>query len=101
MEVDDRGVHNLYRPLVSSGLAFGAKRWVFTLDRQCERLASAMATTLSPDIATSAGNQIVLESILYNRQTSPLLLSYFEMPCVTTHLFVLVSRVVYILVYAF
>ncbi|XP_058210644.1 homeobox-leucine zipper protein HDG2-like isoform X2 [Rhododendron vialii] len=54
VEVDDRGVHNLYRPLVSSGLAFGAKRWVFTLDRQCERLASAMATTLSPDIATSA-----------------------------------------------
>lgn len=75
VEVDDRGVHNLYRPLVSSGLAFGAKRWVFTLDRQCERLASAMATTLSPDIATSAGNHTVLESILYNRQTSPLLLS--------------------------
>ncbi|GAB2285285.1 Homeobox-leucine zipper protein hdg2 [Dionaea muscipula] len=46
VEVDDRGVHNIYKPLVSSGLAFGAKRWVATLDRQCERLASAMATNI-------------------------------------------------------
>ena len=46
MEVDDRGVHNLYKQLVSSGHAFGAKRWVATLDRQCERLASAMATNI-------------------------------------------------------
>ncbi|KOM43994.1 hypothetical protein LR48_Vigan05g159900 [Vigna angularis] len=33
-EVDDRGVHNLYKQLVSSGHAFGAKRWIATLDRQ-------------------------------------------------------------------
>ncbi|KAJ9176918.1 hypothetical protein P3X46_012181 [Hevea brasiliensis] len=46
IEVDDRGVHNLYKQLVSSGHAFGAKRWVATLDRQCERLASAMATNI-------------------------------------------------------
>ncbi|MCD9637830.1 Homeobox-leucine zipper protein roc2 [Datura stramonium] len=44
VEVDDSAVHTIYKPLVSSGLAFGAKRWVATLDRQCERLASAMAT---------------------------------------------------------
>lgn len=59
MEVDDRGVHNLYRPLVSSGLAFGAKRWVFTLDRQCERLAIAMATTLSPDVSGSGNPHFI------------------------------------------
>ncbi|KAJ4837496.1 Homeobox-leucine zipper protein hdg2 [Turnera subulata] len=46
VEVDDRGVHNLYKQLVSLGHAFGAKRWVATLDRQCERLASAMATNI-------------------------------------------------------
>ncbi|XP_055828271.1 homeobox-leucine zipper protein MERISTEM L1-like [Solanum dulcamara] len=46
VEVDDRAVHNIYRPLVNSGLAFGAKRWVATLDRQCERLASAMANNI-------------------------------------------------------
>ncbi|PWZ43775.1 Homeobox-leucine zipper protein ROC1 [Zea mays] len=46
VEVDDRSVHNLYRPLVNSGLGFGATRWVGTLDRQCERLASAMASNI-------------------------------------------------------
>ncbi|XP_060188480.1 homeobox-leucine zipper protein MERISTEM L1-like [Lycium barbarum] len=46
VEVDDRSVHNIYRPLVNSGLAFGAKRWVATLNRQCERLASAMANNI-------------------------------------------------------
>ncbi|TXG47087.1 hypothetical protein EZV62_026381 [Acer yangbiense] len=46
VEVDDRSVHNLYKPLVNSGLAFGAKRWVATLDRQCERLASSMASNI-------------------------------------------------------
>ncbi|CAH9093549.1 unnamed protein product [Cuscuta epithymum] len=46
VEVDDRAVHSIYKPLVNSGLAFGAKRWVSTLDRQCERLASAMASNI-------------------------------------------------------
>uniref|UniRef100_A0A2P2LPV4 START domain-containing protein n=1 Tax=Rhizophora mucronata TaxID=61149 RepID=A0A2P2LPV4_RHIMU len=46
IEVDDRSVHDLYRCLVDSGLAFGAKRWVATLDRQCERIASSMAVNI-------------------------------------------------------
>ncbi|XXG82876.1 hypothetical protein AAC387_Pa10g0757 [Persea americana] len=46
VEVDDRAVHSIYKPLVNSGLAFGAKRWVATLDRQCERLASVMASNI-------------------------------------------------------
>ncbi|GMJ13403.1 homeodomain GLABROUS 2 [Hibiscus trionum] len=46
VEVDDRGVHNLYKNIVSSGLAFGARRWVATLDRQCERLASLLASNI-------------------------------------------------------
>nr|CAB3482065.1 unnamed protein product [Digitaria exilis] len=44
VEADDAMVHDLYRPLVSSGLAFGARRWAAALERQCERLASAMAS---------------------------------------------------------
>jgi homeobox-leucine zipper protein len=39
-------MHNLYKPLVNSGLAFGAKRWAGALDRQCERLASIMASNI-------------------------------------------------------
>ncbi|KAM7264794.1 hypothetical protein ACFE04_002477 [Oxalis oulophora] len=46
VEVDDRSVHNIYKPIVASSLAFGAKRWVATLDRQCERLASSMAINI-------------------------------------------------------
>ncbi|GAB2298839.1 Homeobox-leucine zipper protein MERISTEM L1 [Dionaea muscipula] len=46
VEVDDRPAHNMYHALVSSGLAFGAKRWVATLERQCERLASLMASNI-------------------------------------------------------
>ncbi|KAL8140344.1 hypothetical protein V2J09_006365 [Rumex salicifolius] len=44
VEVDDRAVHNMYRAFVSSSLGFGAKRWVATLERQCERLVSSMAS---------------------------------------------------------
>ncbi|KAG8365414.1 hypothetical protein BUALT_Bualt18G0102400 [Buddleja alternifolia] len=47
VEIDDRAVHSIYKPLVNSGLAFGARRWVATLDRQCERLASVMANNIS------------------------------------------------------
>ncbi|KAJ8556283.1 hypothetical protein K7X08_023041 [Anisodus acutangulus] len=54
VEVDDRAVHNIYIPLVDSGLAFGAKRWVATLERQCERLASVMASNIpTGDVITS------------------------------------------------
>jgi homeobox-leucine zipper protein len=41
---DDAAVHELYRPLARSGLAFGARRWAAALKRQCERLTSAMST---------------------------------------------------------
>ncbi|KAL0865495.1 hypothetical protein Bca101_044613 [Brassica carinata] len=47
VEVDERGVHDLYKHMVTTGHAFGAKRWVAILDRQCERLASVMATNIS------------------------------------------------------
>ncbi|PQQ17912.1 hypothetical protein Pyn_34000 [Prunus yedoensis var. nudiflora] len=46
VNVDELGVHNLYKQLVNSGNAFGAKRWVATLDRQCERLASSLASNI-------------------------------------------------------
>ncbi|GAB4855309.1 hypothetical protein Ancab_023928 [Ancistrocladus abbreviatus] len=39
VEVDDHHIHQLYRDLVISGLAFGAQRWIITLQRMCERNA--------------------------------------------------------------
>ncbi|KAG8086739.1 hypothetical protein GUJ93_ZPchr0010g10720 [Zizania palustris] len=65
VEADDQMVHNLYKPVVNSGLAFGAQRWVATLERQCERLASAMASNVpSGDagvITTSEGRRSMLK----------------------------------------
>ncbi|KAA8515478.1 hypothetical protein F0562_018911 [Nyssa sinensis] len=65
VEMDDRAVHNIYRLLVNSSLAFGAKRWVAMLDRQCERLASAMANNIPAGdvgvITTSDGRRSMLK----------------------------------------
>ncbi|XP_020096542.1 homeobox-leucine zipper protein ROC1-like isoform X1 [Ananas comosus] len=33
VEVDDGGVHEMYKPFVNSGLAFGASQWITTIDR--------------------------------------------------------------------
>ncbi|XP_042049592.1 homeobox-leucine zipper protein ANTHOCYANINLESS 2-like isoform X2 [Salvia splendens] len=46
IEYDESVVHQLYRPLVSSGKGFGAQRWVATLQRQCECLAILMSSTV-------------------------------------------------------
>ncbi|XP_020219711.1 homeobox-leucine zipper protein ANTHOCYANINLESS 2 [Cajanus cajan] len=43
-EYDESQVHQLYRPLLSSGTGFGAQRWVATLQRQCECLAILMSS---------------------------------------------------------
>ncbi|KAL6573873.1 Homeobox-leucine zipper protein MERISTEM L1 [Orobanche hederae] len=65
VEIDDRSVHSIYRPVVNSGLAFGARRWVATLDRQCERLASLMANNISAGdvgvISSSEGRKSMLK----------------------------------------
>ena len=50
VEADNSVVHKICRPFVNSGIAFGAKHWVATLDRQCERLASSMANNIPPDL---------------------------------------------------
>lgn len=52
MEVEEISpTDRLYRDLVHSGLAFGARRWLACLQRACERSASLMmASTSSHDI---------------------------------------------------
>ncbi|KAK6918421.1 START domain [Dillenia turbinata] len=45
-EYDESEVHQLYRPLLSSGMGFGAQRWVATLQRQCECLAILISSTV-------------------------------------------------------
>ncbi|KAG5008346.1 hypothetical protein JHK85_026888 [Glycine max] len=45
-EYDESQIHQLYRPLLSSGMGFGAQRWVATLQRQCECLAILISSAV-------------------------------------------------------
>lgn len=45
-EYEESQVHQLYRSLLSSGMGFGAQRWVATLQRQCECLAILMSSSV-------------------------------------------------------
>ncbi|GMI99485.1 homeodomain GLABROUS 11, HOMEODOMAIN GLABROUS 11, ENHANCED DROUGHT TOLERANCE 1 [Hibiscus trionum] len=48
VEIEDKAsIHRLYRGLVHSGLAFGAQRWLATLQRMCERFACLMVSSTS------------------------------------------------------
>jgi homeobox-leucine zipper protein len=55
-EADDAMVDELYRPLARSGQAFGARRWSAALERQCERLASAMSSAAVPAAAVTSAD---------------------------------------------
>ncbi|KAJ7975676.1 Homeobox leucine zipper protein [Quillaja saponaria] len=48
-EYDESVIDQLYRPLVNSGIGFGAHRWIATLQRQCECMAILMSTLLPND----------------------------------------------------
>ncbi|XWS77099.1 hypothetical protein CRYUN_Cryun01aG0233300 [Craigia yunnanensis] len=62
-EYDESQVHQLYRPLLSSGMGFGAQRWVATLQRQCECLAILMSTVPTRDhtAITASGRRSMLK----------------------------------------
>ncbi|CAM0903307.1 unnamed protein product [Alopecurus aequalis] len=47
-EYDESSVHQLYRPLLRSGLALGAGRWFSTLQRKCECLDILMPYVAAP-----------------------------------------------------
>ncbi|KAL0441519.1 UNVERIFIED_CONTAM: Homeobox-leucine zipper protein GLABRA 2 [Sesamum radiatum] len=65
LECQKSMVHSLYRAVVNSGLAFGAKRWISTLQQQCERLVFLVATNVptkdSNGVATLAGRKSILK----------------------------------------
>ncbi|XP_012850835.1 PREDICTED: homeobox-leucine zipper protein ROC2-like [Erythranthe guttata] len=51
IEVEEGGGHSIYKPLITAGLAFGAKRWIAILDGYCQRVASA--TDIPPSSSNS------------------------------------------------
>ncbi|KAG6394430.1 hypothetical protein SASPL_145014 [Salvia splendens] len=49
VQVDDKSLtHRLYRDLVCGSHAYGAKRWIVTLQRMCERAMLALGPTTGP-----------------------------------------------------
>ncbi|XP_075107444.1 homeobox-leucine zipper protein GLABRA 2 isoform X1 [Nicotiana tabacum] len=64
LECQKSTVHSLYRVIVNSGQAFGARRWIATLQQQCERLLFSMATNIptkdTTGVATLAGRKSIL-----------------------------------------
>ncbi|KAE8818730.1 homeobox-leucine zipper protein ROC9 [Hordeum vulgare] len=65
---------SMYRAVTAGGLAFGARRWVATLQLQCERMVFWVATNVptrdSSGVSTLAGRRSVLK--LAHRMTSSL-----------------------------
>ncbi|AQK45452.1 outer cell layer 2 [Zea mays] len=53
-EYPEASVHQLYQPLMRSGLALGAGRWLATLQRQCECLAILMSSLAAPEHDSAA-----------------------------------------------
>ncbi|XP_058181924.1 homeobox-leucine zipper protein ANTHOCYANINLESS 2-like isoform X1 [Rhododendron vialii] len=48
-EFDESVVHHLYHPFISSGMGFGAHRWLSTLQRQSECLAVLVSSSISTE----------------------------------------------------
>ncbi|CAN0902719.1 Homeobox-leucine zipper protein HDG1 [Linum grandiflorum] len=48
-EYDESSIDRMLRPVISSGIGFGAKRWLSTLQRYCEFLNILMATSNQPE----------------------------------------------------
>ncbi|KAE8736122.1 Homeobox-leucine zipper protein GLABRA 2 [Hibiscus syriacus] len=65
LECQKSTVHTLHRTIFSSGLAFGARHWMATLQHQCERFVFFMATNVptkdSTGVATLAGRKSILK----------------------------------------
>ncbi|KAK4794256.1 hypothetical protein SAY86_012250 [Trapa natans] len=63
-EYDESQIHELYRPLISSGIGFGAQRWVATLQRQCQCLAVLMSSVPSSsdhNVISGSGRRSMLK----------------------------------------
>lgn len=56
-EYDDAAVHPLFRPLLCSGLALGAQRWLATLQRRSECLAILLSSSIRSEDAGKSQDQ--------------------------------------------
>ncbi|XP_047938945.1 homeobox-leucine zipper protein ANTHOCYANINLESS 2 isoform X1 [Salvia hispanica] len=60
-EYDERITHQLYRPLLRSGIAFGAQKWLSNLHRQCELFASIMSSGGDNSVVPPSGKKGIVK----------------------------------------
>ncbi|KAK9092109.1 hypothetical protein Syun_027020 [Stephania yunnanensis] len=60
-QIEEALIYGMYKEIIKSSLPFGAKRWISTLRRQSERLASAMATQVFPGDVVGEGRESMLK----------------------------------------
>ncbi|XP_049410501.1 homeobox-leucine zipper protein ANTHOCYANINLESS 2-like [Solanum stenotomum] len=67
MEYNENLVHNWYRPLIKSGLGFGAQRWMATLQRQYQFL-KVMKSIIDPivDLSGERGIRMLAQRMTHN-----------------------------------
>lgn len=85
MEEEKGSIHRLYRDLIYSGMAFGAERWLDSLQRLCERYACLMVSSnssrelgggiLNGTYVFSLVNTVASSTILISPSTTLLLYS--------------------------
>ncbi|KAF7842928.1 homeobox-leucine zipper protein HDG11-like isoform X1 [Senna tora] len=64
VEVDDKTqTHRLYRDLVCGNLAYGAQRWVVTLERMCERFAYTLEENIPREETRGANGRRSIMSL--------------------------------------
>ncbi|GER40062.1 homeobox-leucine zipper protein HDG1 [Striga asiatica] len=52
VEYDETTIHHLYRPPVAAGMAFGAHRWLATLQRQCRKSMLKLAQRMTKNFCS-------------------------------------------------
>lgn len=75
LECHKTTVHTLYRSVVNSGLAFGARHWIATLQLQCERIVFFMATNVPTKDSTG---RLIDRILVGNLLLQKLLFEYKE-----------------------
>ncbi|XP_061374520.1 homeobox-leucine zipper protein ANTHOCYANINLESS 2-like [Gastrolobium bilobum] len=63
-QYDESVIPQLYRPLVSSGIGFGAQRWIATLQRQCQCLAILSSPSIRAENTKALVGQPGMKSLL-------------------------------------
>lgn len=66
MEVDHTpDTHRMYRELASGSSGYGARRWIVTLERMCERMALSSIPIMPPTDWSESMFHVFLNLLIY------------------------------------